>query len=227
MAAGLRGHVDPETGQILDDWKVIGKLIAKGLHTKYYSVGNWKNVDIQEYGIIPYEIVAFGVQLKEDGSPAAISWFPKSLLNYTVTNFSYSWALSNRTTLNNDLLAKYEPDCKALIKPVQVRYGNISTGGIYSGFGTEEIYVDKLWLLSVMKDLSFYAPLNDTSRRTMLMNGTAMSWLTRDQYCWSHRPSGSLAPATTERKACTISQTGAFIKNEQPYTAAIAPGFAT
>ncbi len=29
MAAGLRGHVDPNTGEILDSWKVIGKLIAR------------------------------------------------------------------------------------------------------------------------------------------------------------------------------------------------------
>ena len=61
MAAGLHGHVDPNTGEILDDWKTIGKLCKKGLHTKYYRVGNWKSVPIDGEGTIDYEIIGIGV----------------------------------------------------------------------------------------------------------------------------------------------------------------------
>ncbi len=208
-STSVKGSVN---GIIQDDWKTIGKICAKGPEyvKKYYKVGDVKPIPIEGEGTINYEIIGIGVQDKADGTgKAAISWFPKVLLNsyhvWVDSSTSGGWAASSlRPYMNNDVFAKFPADLQAVITPV----ANPNDQG-----GTT---TDKVWTVSKAECESggiFYSKLGTNSQRVRNQKGYSDYWWTRSVYPSSY--------------AWYVDPSGYFYSNNCFCDYGVAPGFAT
>ena len=216
MAAGLRGHVDPNTGEILDDWERIGYICKKKQHKRCYKVGNWKAVQVDEKSLIKFEIIAMNAQEKADGTgKAPISWFAKSVVVGTTTAWGafsseYGWEQSSlRTRLNNFYYVNLPSDVKNVITPV-LNHNNV-------GGDT----VDKLWLPMASECESggiFNEKLGLPSQRIRYTNALAEGWWLRSKHYGY--PSGT-------RFSDFVRENGNFGSQDASLSGCICFGFAT
>lgn len=179
MAAGLRGHVDPNTGEILDDWERIGYICKKKQHKRCYKIGNWKAVQVDEKSLIKFEIVAMNAQEKADGTgKAPISWFAKSVVVGVRESWgshldNYGWEHCFLRDRLNGLYYDFLPsDVKNVIIPVLNR-NNV-------GGNT----VDKLWLPMASECKPggiFNEKLGLPSQRIRYMNASVEQWWLRSK----------------------------------------------
>lgn len=190
-STSVKGSVN---GIIQDNWKTIGKICAKGPEyvKKYYKVGDVKPVPIDGEGTIDYEIIGIGVQDKADGTgKAAISWFPKVLLDschvWDDTDTSGGWAASSlRSYMNNDVFAKFPSDLQAVITPVA---NPNDQGGITT---------DKVWTVSEAECESegiFYSKLGTNAQRIRYRGRFSCFWWMRSVlsslYAWGVYDNGT------------------------------------
>lgn len=169
-------------GVAQDDWTTIGEACKRGASfvRKYYKIGDTISVVVSGEGTIDYEIIGFGVQDKADGTgKAAISWFPKSLLNTlkywnSTKTTSGGWAASDlRSYMNNDIFAKFPADLQSVITPV----ANPNDQG-----GTT---TDKVWTVSKAECESggiFNSKFGTNVQRLRKRNGSTDYWWTRSVY---------------------------------------------
>lgn len=199
-------------GVIQDDWTSIGKACKKGAAyvSKYYKLGDTKSVAVSGELTINYEIIGIGVQNKADGTgKAAISWFPKVLLNschnWARRETSGGWAASSlRSYMNNDVFAKFPSDLQAVITPVA---NPNDQGGITT---------DKVWTVSKAECESggiFYSKLGTDAQRIRNRGGSSYYWWTR-----------SVVPNSD---AWSVHYYGYFYNNYCGSDYGVAPGFAT
>lgn len=199
-------------GVIQDDWTSIGKACKKGAAyvSKYYKLGDTKSVAVSGELTINYEIIGIGVQDKADGTgKAAISWFPKVLLNsyhvWANSTTSGGWAASSlRSYMNNDVFAKFPSDLQAVITPV----ANPNDQG-----GTT---TDKVWTVSKAECESggiFYSKLGTNAQRIRNRGSSSYFWWMRS--------------VCSSSSAWIVYNNGYFISGNCNDTNGVAPGFAT
>lgn len=99
-------------GVIQDDWDQIVKICQSGRAADFYSIGDYKNVDLGSEGTIPYAILGFNQEIRSDGKGfAGTTWRPKKALNTSVawdSNRGTDWTSSSlRNYLNSTLKNKF------------------------------------------------------------------------------------------------------------------------
>ena len=73
---------DRNTGSIADSWEEIIASVNDGTYSGKYKIGDTKELDLGEEGVIMMELVAFDTDELADGSgKAAMTWIAKDLLN--------------------------------------------------------------------------------------------------------------------------------------------------
>lgn len=139
--------------EITDSWAGIFASLDDGTYKEKYSVGNYKEVDLGEFGVIQMQIAAFNADELADGSGfAPISWVAVQLLNKMhVMNPSDNtgdggrWEISDMRKYLNETVAESIPaEIMNRIIPVK-KY--TYTKRADNSYGTDAV-VDKLWIPS-------------------------------------------------------------------------------
>ena len=137
-----------DPGPISDSWEEIIAAGEDGTYIDKYQIGDTKELDLGEEGVIEMELVAFDADKLVDGSGKAhMTWIAKDLLNTEhvmneeLTNDG-GWPASDmRIWLQDSILPLFPDTVRSNIKEVK-KYSYS-----YSGFGTISSS-DKIWIPS-------------------------------------------------------------------------------
>ena len=138
------GHRDP--GSISDSWGEIIDSVKDGTYFDKYKIGDTKELDLGEEGVIMMELVAFDTDELADGSgKAAMTWIAKDLLNTVhVMNAELTseggWPASDlRAWMQESVLPLFPEEVRSNIKEV-MKYS-------YSYSDSQTISSsDKIWI---------------------------------------------------------------------------------
>ena len=139
---------DRASGQISDSWEEIIASGEDGTYIDKYRIGDTKELDLGEEGVIEMELVAFDADELADGSGKAhMTWIAKDLLiSRHVMNAEYTskggWPASDmRAWLQNSILPLVPDPVRSEIKEVK-KYSYS-----YTGIGTVSS-ADRIWIPS-------------------------------------------------------------------------------
>ena len=138
--------LDP--GTISDSWEKIIAAGEDGTYIDKYQIGDTKELDLGEEGVIAMELVAFDADELADGSGKAhMTWIAKNLLNTEhvmneeATNFG-GWPASDmRAWLQDSILPMIPDTVRSNIKEVKKYSYSYSDEGTISSS-------DKIWIPS-------------------------------------------------------------------------------
>ncbi len=140
-AASEEENRDP--GPISDSWEEIVTAGEKGTYINKYKIGDTKELDLGEEGVIEMELVAFDEDELADGSgKAPMTWIAKNLLNTEhVMNEERTnaggWPASDmREWLRESILPMFPETVRLNICEVKKYTTNSGTGGMISSLDT-------------------------------------------------------------------------------------------
>ena len=137
-----------DPGSISDSWEEIIAAGKDGTYIDKYQIGDTKELDLGEEGVIEMELVAFDADELADGSGKAhMTWIAKNLLNTAhvmneeATNFG-GWPASDmRAWLQDSILPLFPDTVRSNIKEVKKYSYSYSDKGTISSS-------DKIWIPS-------------------------------------------------------------------------------
>lgn len=182
-------------GVIQDSWEEIAEACNKGLAEKYYSIGDTKELDLGEFGIVHMELTGFHCMLKSIGSSAPTAWISEETIDNGVFAPAGSWSsdigdyTQIMTIMRNKLLPLFPPELANSLIPVEnIRYQGVSTYDGYSRshFGKFMVTSNEIWLPG-LKDFvcgRFETLTSEASRiKCSALTGSPTQYFLRDSYC--------------------------------------------
>lgn len=143
-----------DPGPISDSWEEIIAAGEDGTYIDKYQIGDTKELDLGEEGVIETELVAFDTDELADGSGKAhMTWVARNLLNSEhAMNENNScnggWPDSDmRYWLHDSILSKFPEALRTNIKEV-TKYSMLNT---YSNESETIKSTDKIWIPSLME----------------------------------------------------------------------------
>ena len=143
-----------DPGPISDSWEEIIAAGEDGTYIDKYQIGDTKELDLGEEGVIEMELVAFDVDELADGSGKAhITWIARNLLNSEhAMNENNScnggWPDSDmRYWLHDSILSKFPEALRTNIKEV-TKYSMLNDHS-YGSEGETIKSTDKIWIPSL------------------------------------------------------------------------------
>ena len=143
--------VDRVPGPIDDSWEEIITSGEEGTYIDKYQIGDTKELDLGEEGVIEMELVAFDADELADGSGKAhMTWIAKDLLNtrhamYKEDTDDYSWQESDMRKWLNESIFPLIPDYVRLNIKEVIKYS--SSGASVERQTLDSI--DKIWIPSI------------------------------------------------------------------------------
>ena len=144
----VSGEYDRAPGPISDSWEEIIAAGEDGTYVDKYKIGDTKELDLGEEGVIEMELVAFDADELADGSGKAhMTWIAKNLLNTEhVMNEEYTneggWPASDmRAWLQKSILPLFPKAVRSNISEVKKYSYSYSDQGTISS-------VDTIWIPS-------------------------------------------------------------------------------
>ena len=215
---------DRASGPITDSWEEIIASGEDGTYIDKYRIGDTKELDLGDEGVIEMELVAFDADELADGSGKAhMTWIAKGLLiSRHVMNAEYSaeggWPASDmRDWLQSSILPLVPDPVRSEIKEVKkYSYSNTDSGTVSSE--------DRIWIPSHREILGasdryenrgpeYLEAFPDESSRTR-KNG-------EDYYFWWLRS----AYASSESQFCSVYGNGNAYNNNAHYIGGVCVGF--
>ena len=182
---------DRAAGPISDSWEEIVASGEDGTYLSKYRIGDTKELDLGEEGVIEMELVAFDTDELADGSGTAhMTWIAKDLLNSVhVMNGEETatggWPASDmRAWLQDSILPLFPDPVQSSIKEVK-KYSYTAEGTVSSS--------DMLWLPSRREVLGaddiyesrgpeYTEVFSDDTSRIRQRGGQARIWWLRSAY---------------------------------------------
>ena len=105
-------------GEIQDDWDQIVRICQSGRAQDFYSIGDWKTLNLGSLGTIKMGLANFNVDVRSDGKGfAPTSWMNLNpLKSYYGADVSYSvntdtgWSISTQRTSYNETIYESIPE---------------------------------------------------------------------------------------------------------------------
>ncbi len=178
-------------GEIQDSWETIIKTIHKGKAQKYYSVGNWKTLDMGSEGQIRMELIGFDKDTRSDGTgKAPTTWAGIELLKTKVqwTNTSYGSSYSGTNYRDCYLRHYYQTVVKPMMPDV-VKNNLVTVSKRSSSMSGAVTTNEEVWTTTInesghINEAGLYYPVyaygNDRVKKCCYGSTTKVEWWLRD-----------------------------------------------